>query len=298
MSFIKLRGRERGAVIVSMVVGSVMFFGGVAEAATITASLDVGSRGNEVILLQTYLAQDDDLYPQKLLTGYFGPLTRAAVGRFQCRENIVCEEAVNISVTTTPTASGYGRVGPRTKARLNELMKGMTLTTSSGEVLGASTGNVGGSTDFSAPVMSEEKVTVGSTFATISWITNESAWSQVFYGKAYPFLLTNAAIVKDPSFDTTNGVTIGNLEPNTTYYYVRESADVANNIARSVVMSFTTSVLGSATPGTVGTSTTTGGTGTTTSGVATTTTASTATSSTSVATTTTSTSTASTTGTY
>jgi len=44
-------------------------------------------------------------------TEYFGALTREAVRKFQCAKQIVCEG----SETTT----GYGRVGPRTRAALN-----------------------------------------------------------------------------------------------------------------------------------------------------------------------------------
>jgi len=295
MSFIKFSTfrKERAGVLFIAAGLSAVLFGTTVEAATINTSLAVGSRGAEVIVLQTYLAQESELYPEKFVTGYFGPLTEAAVKRFQCREDIVCEEEVT-SGTTTNTTSGYGRVGPRTKARLNELLVGMTLTTPSGEVLGASTGtgtgSVSGALDLSAPIMSAEQTTVGSTFGTISWATNEPAWSRVLYSTTYPFLLLTAENVKDPSFDTTNGVSIGNLQPNTTYYYVRESADVANNVSLSGVKSLTTGALGSVLPGSVGTSTM-GTTGTTTAATSTSTTTnlSTGTSSSAVATTTTAT---------
>ena len=233
------------ASVLLLVLGAGLFpMWSTAYGATITTSLAFGSRGSEVTVLQTYLALDGELYPEKFITGYFGPLTEAAVKRFQCRLRIVCVE--------TATGSGYGRVGPQTRARLNELLSGMTLTVPAGEVLGASTGNIGGIADLSAPIMGSEQTTIGSTFVTVSWTTNEPAWSRVLYSTTYPPVFSTSLSAKDPSFDATSGVTIGNLEPNTTYYYVRESVDVANNIAVGVTKSFTTSALGSALPGSTG----------------------------------------------
>jgi peptidoglycan hydrolase-like protein with peptidoglycan-binding domain len=46
-------------------------------------NLSIGSQGSDVSELQTMLAQDPDIYPQGAVTGYFGPLTAAAVTRFQ-----------------------------------------------------------------------------------------------------------------------------------------------------------------------------------------------------------------------
>lgn len=48
-----------------------------------TEELEYGDRGTDVHNLQTLLAAYPDLYPEGLVTGYFGPLTRAAVRRFQ-----------------------------------------------------------------------------------------------------------------------------------------------------------------------------------------------------------------------
>lgn len=46
-------------------------------------------------------------------TEYFGSLTRAAVQRFQCSKGIVCEGDED--------TTGYGKVGPKTRAILNNL---------------------------------------------------------------------------------------------------------------------------------------------------------------------------------
>ena len=49
----------------------------------ITEELDMKSRGVEVEILQTWLAKDINIYPDRLVTGYFGSLSKEAVIRFQ-----------------------------------------------------------------------------------------------------------------------------------------------------------------------------------------------------------------------
>ena len=46
-------------------------------------------------------------------TNYFGALTREAVKKFQCKHNIICKGNEN--------TTGYGALGPKTRAKLNEL---------------------------------------------------------------------------------------------------------------------------------------------------------------------------------
>ncbi len=55
-----------------------------------------GSTGDEVRKLQEFLKQFPDIYPEGLVTGYFGPLTEAAVKRFQEKK------LVSIPTTTAP----------------------------------------------------------------------------------------------------------------------------------------------------------------------------------------------------
>lgn len=81
-----------------------------------TKTLQRGITGDEVKELQEFLKQFLDIYPEGLVTGYFGPLTEAAVKRLQEKSNI---EAVGV-------------VGPKTRAKLNELV--ISGTGSSGTV--------------------------------------------------------------------------------------------------------------------------------------------------------------------
>ena len=78
-----------------------------------TTTLGKGSEGSDVTKLQQYLAKDGTLYPEGLITGYYGSLTEAAVKRFQQKHNIVS--------SGTPLSTGYGTVGPKTRTTLNSL---------------------------------------------------------------------------------------------------------------------------------------------------------------------------------
>ena len=73
----------------------------------IIQGLREGSEGDQVTLLQTLLAADAALYPEGRITGYFGPLTRRALQRFQQRHGL---ETV-------------GFVGPRTREALNRFIR-------------------------------------------------------------------------------------------------------------------------------------------------------------------------------
>ncbi|HWH16671.1 MAG TPA: peptidoglycan-binding protein [Candidatus Paceibacterota bacterium] len=61
----------------------------------------------EVSRLQAILAKDPTIYPEGLVTGFYGPATDRAVKRFQVEKGIV-----------TPASPAHGVVGPATKAAL------------------------------------------------------------------------------------------------------------------------------------------------------------------------------------
>lgn len=74
--------------------------------------LSFGSRGSDVIKLQALLASQLSLYPEGLVTGWYGPLTTSAVQRFQERVGI------------TPT----GKVDMVTQEKLDELREKVPST--------------------------------------------------------------------------------------------------------------------------------------------------------------------------
>ncbi len=77
------------------------------------ATLKRGMRNNDTKRLQELLASDPSIYPEGLITGYFGPLTEKAIQRFQSKNNIVS--------SGSPKSTGYGLVGPKTRAKLQEV---------------------------------------------------------------------------------------------------------------------------------------------------------------------------------
>ncbi len=73
----------------------------------LTKHLQLGSKDKEVTILQEFLKQDPDIYPEGMVTGYYGPLTEKAVKKFQEKNGI---EAIGI-------------VGPKTLAKINEVIE-------------------------------------------------------------------------------------------------------------------------------------------------------------------------------
>jgi peptidoglycan hydrolase-like protein with peptidoglycan-binding domain len=79
-------------------------------------NLYFGIKSGDVTKLQQFLAKDLSVYPEGLITGYYGALTVNAVKRFQLKYSIVS--------SGTAATTGYGAVGPKTRAKLNELGAG------------------------------------------------------------------------------------------------------------------------------------------------------------------------------
>ena len=72
------------------------------------SELNPGVRNDEVMDLQKLLAQDPTIYPDGIVSGFYGPKTTAAVKKFQARYGL-------------PTV---GRVGPATMQKINEILGG------------------------------------------------------------------------------------------------------------------------------------------------------------------------------
>ncbi len=173
----------------------------ISQAAMLYRSLEVGSAGNDVSDLQTFLAKDITMYPQGLVTGYFGQFTKSAVTVFQSRNGIAM----------------VGRVGPITMAAINAQMN----------------------SDIDAPIVSAVNVSTSNTGATVTWYTNENASGKVFYS-ASPIVLTETSqttgvgvsgysVVANLDLSSTHTGYISGLQSNTTYYYVTYVKDSAGN---------------------------------------------------------------------
>jgi peptidoglycan hydrolase-like protein with peptidoglycan-binding domain len=199
---------NRVSVLSIMGIAVILMFGLTitANAATLTRQLEVGSRGQDVSDLQTFLAQDSTIYPQGLITGYFGYLTKAAVSNFQSRNGIL----------------SIGRVGPITLAAINSQMNS----------------GIGGA-DRYAPIISSLNIGLTNSSATFSWNTSENSTGVVYYNTS-PLSLTEASptsnvIISGASFSVNNDLrvnhsaTLNGLQPNTTYYYVVYVKDGSGN---------------------------------------------------------------------
>jgi len=78
-----------------------------------TQNLYPGQKNEQVKKLQELLATDKEIYPEGLITGYYGTLTTKAVQKFQCKYKIIC--------SGSPQTTGWGLVGPKTRKKLNEV---------------------------------------------------------------------------------------------------------------------------------------------------------------------------------
>lgn len=107
----------------SLAVGIFFLFSGVASASQlISLNLTVGSRGEDVKILQTLLVRDG-VYSEGPITGYFGKLTRQAVIRFQ-------EKYADEILKPNGLDRGTGRVGASTRAKLNKILQSSLFTRS------------------------------------------------------------------------------------------------------------------------------------------------------------------------
>ena len=95
--------------------------------------------------------------------------------------------------------------------------------------------------DATAPVITLfSAVPTGTTSASVSWTTNESASSRVYYSTTSPTNIGTAPSVFDATLLTVHGINLSGLTASTTYYVVAESRDAANNVSTTSQSSFTT----------------------------------------------------------
>jgi len=172
-----------------------------AFAATISTQMDIGTQDGDVTTLQQAFAANPSIYPQGLVTGYFGPLTSQAVTNFQAAQGL----------------PQVGRVGPLTIAAFNQVYGG----------------TVSGTTQ--DPIISAVSIAPNSSGTSLLWTTNQNATGLVYYstsplqvseatgpGQAVTVNGTNVLSASSAS-GTSNSLLLTNLSTNTTYYYMIES---------------------------------------------------------------------------
>jgi peptidoglycan hydrolase-like protein with peptidoglycan-binding domain len=212
----------------------------------LTRSLSLGMTSEEVKLLQEILATDPDIYPEGLVTGYFGALTEKAVKKFQAKFGI----------------EQVGNVGPKTMAQLNKLLTegagnsgkvppGLLIapgiakkidTTQYGalpnqtlppgiakKIDGTTPSTPTTPTDTVAPIISNFTISnITASTSKISWSTNELATSTFWYSSTTP-ITSGYYVTKTGSWNTTHIFELDNLNASTTYYAKVEVSDFSNN---------------------------------------------------------------------
>lgn len=80
---------------------------------SIKLNLEYGAVGDQVRILQHKLSMLPDIYPEGVISGFFGEKTLGAIKKLQIKYRIVDSEQ----------DPGYGIVGPKTRSKLTELTK-------------------------------------------------------------------------------------------------------------------------------------------------------------------------------
>ncbi len=193
---------------------------GVSAATALTAQMGIGSRGVNVSNLQAFLGTNSSIYPEGLVTGYFGILTSRAVARFQAMVGL----------------PQVGRVGPLTLAAINN----MILTG----------GSLGASMDNTAPMLYNLNGIVSSGQATVSWTSNEAVMGRVYFDSK-PITMTealegtsqvgiSAAYVNvGTGLSAGQSIALPNLTAGQQYWYVVHATDAAGNVTVTLPRSFT-----------------------------------------------------------
>lgn len=199
--------KKIGLIAVSSAIVLVPFF---ASADTLTRYLSVGMSGTDVSAVQTFLATDPSLYPQGLVTGYFGAFTKGAVINFQVRNSIVASAG----------SFGAGRIGPATLPVMNvQMANGMSNTTA-------------------APIITSVSVNASRNSAAVNWNTNENAKGLVYYSTSPMTLgehlnsvdVSGNTAMTDTNLRVSQSVSLQNLSANTTYYYLVYTTDQNGNV--------------------------------------------------------------------
>jgi peptidoglycan hydrolase-like protein with peptidoglycan-binding domain len=215
-----------------------------AYADTLNRDLVPGMSGADVSALQSFLATRPAVYPQGLVTGYYGFLTEAAVSNFQVNNGI----------------DGVGTVGPITLPVLNlQISQGAMASggvstmnggnVANGTVYTATANNSVTGTGGTAPIITNVAISTARNSATVTWNTDQAATGVVYYNTSPLNLnasLTNVGVsggysaMTDSSFRNFQSVSLSNLAANTTYYYMVYTTDQGGNVSVSWPSTFQT----------------------------------------------------------
>ena len=232
----------------------------------LTKRLYLGSKDNEVKTLQRLLSTDNKIYPEGLITGYYGPLTERAVRKMQKKAGLAETGILNehtiarINELLRDGAGQSGKIPPgllRAPGIWKKLGLASTTTCRSYDNDGDcededddndddgddDDGNDNnGNKDRTAPIVTSKTVTnVATSSAMINWITNEMTTGKVHYARTTPVVGQGGGFVEyDNTLGTNNSVTLDGLTASTTYYYYIKAKDSAGNSVVTPDANFTT----------------------------------------------------------
>lgn len=242
-------------------------------------TLKQGSQGDQVLALQALLAADPSIYPEGKITGFFGALTGKAVKRFQeknglpsvgfvgpltrsklnklLEDNPLGHENDREGSSSAPSAGrgdneneGHGHlcviVPPGHFIAPGWLRKNDGVRPLIPECQTLPPGilqklNATSTHDLIAPVVSSVVVVgAGTSTATVTWVTNEPANSQIAYGVTSAY---GSSTVLDGTLVTSHSQMIMGLATSTTYHFQVRSRDASGNLGASADATFATSLV-------------------------------------------------------
>lgn len=166
-------------------------------------------QGDDVKLLQNILAANKAFYPEGLITGYYGQLTANAVKRFQ--------QAYGVSAV--------GVFGPKTRAKMNEVVSSASLNVKSLQT--------------SSPAITDVTKTPAARSVSISWKTDVPTTAKIWFGAPSP-LNTELNPIKSIDLSKERSANFSGLATSTEYYFVIYAEDAKGHGATSTEYAFTT----------------------------------------------------------
>lgn len=230
--------------------------GGSPQIVSFTKKLYRGVRDKEVEKLQELLSNDTEIYPEGLVTGYFGELTAKAVKKFQEKyadellaplgltegTGYVGEKTIlklnalsQIAVPATPAAPGEGVATPAAPAEPATSSTAVTTTTPDTTTTTAATTDSTSNTTVLV-ISNVAAGNIGTTYADVSWDTNEASDGAVEYGTSTVY----GSVASTTGTATSHTASLAQLIAETTYHYRVKSSDDAGNQVYSEDNTFVT----------------------------------------------------------
>lgn len=240
--------------------------GATAAAPTMVSSLSgtfsQGSQSKDIKVLQAILATDGTIYPEGLITGYFGPATARAVKNFQKTKKLKQSgkvdaktlTAINALLTRNPLAIESSGSLCAAITQGVTLPSGWLRQQSDGALLvprcvilpqGVSDQTVTGSTtvhtsptsiinqtaiDRTAPIISNVSSSATINSATIKWTTDKDTQSQVEWWPQSIYVVGTLNSWSDTEWVTTHTQKLTSLATSTVYYVRITAKDSSGNI--------------------------------------------------------------------